>query len=151
MPSVLLPLCSSRFICVRMWDHRVRRPQVCRESSPHSCASPPPPTGLDECVFFNSLGVGLPYSSIFCQFWSFLVFKLLLSFFWLCEEAQCVYLCFHLGRKSSSQFFKCCWVEVEQSSCWMLQSESGSTRLWANWNLKAARKQGSCEDTFLSW
>ena len=26
------------------------------------------PTGLDECFFFNSLIVGLPYSSIFCQF-----------------------------------------------------------------------------------
>ena len=58
-----------------------------------------PPTGLDECVFFNSLVVGLPYSLIFCQFWLFFVFKLLLSFFWLCEEAQCVYLCLHLGRK----------------------------------------------------
>ena len=27
-----------------------------------------PPTGLDECFFFNSLVVGLPYSWIFCQF-----------------------------------------------------------------------------------
>ena len=34
-----------------------------------------PPTGLDECFFFNSLVVGLPYSSIFCQFWLFFVFK----------------------------------------------------------------------------
>ena len=33
-----------------------------------------PPTGLDECVFFNSLVVGLPYSSIFCQFWLVFVF-----------------------------------------------------------------------------
>ena len=31
-----------------------------------------PPTSLDECVFFNSLVVRLPYSSIFCQFWLFL-------------------------------------------------------------------------------
>ena len=29
----------------------------------------------------------------------FFVFKLLLSFFWLCEEAQCVYLHLHLGQK----------------------------------------------------
>ena len=58
-----------------------------------------PPTGLDECSFFNSLVVGVPYSSIFCQFWLFFVFKLL-SFFWLCEEAQCVYLHLHLGLKS---------------------------------------------------
>ena len=31
-----------------------------------------PPTGLDECFFFNSLVVRLPYSWIFCQFWLFL-------------------------------------------------------------------------------
>ena len=30
--------------------------------------SPPAPTGLDECFFFNSLVVRLPYSSIFWQF-----------------------------------------------------------------------------------
>ena len=34
-----------------------------------------PPTGLDECFFFNSLVVGLSYSLIFCQFWLFFVFK----------------------------------------------------------------------------
>ena len=33
-----------------------------------------PPTGLDECFFFISLAVGLPYSSIFCQFWLCFVF-----------------------------------------------------------------------------
>ena len=33
---------------------------------------------------FYFLGVGLPCRSILCQFW-------------LCEEAQCVYLCRHLG------------------------------------------------------
>ena len=48
------------------------------------------PTVLDKCFFFNS----------FCQFWLFFVFKLLLSFFWLWEEAQCVYLHLHLGRNS---------------------------------------------------
>ena len=34
-----------------------------------------PPTGLDECFFFNSLVVVFPYSSIFWQFWWFFVFK----------------------------------------------------------------------------
>ena len=34
-----------------------------------------PPTSLDECFFFNSLVVGLPYSLIFWQFWLFFVFK----------------------------------------------------------------------------
>ena len=62
-----------------------------------------PPTGLDKCFFFISLVVRLPYSSIFCQFWLFFVFKLLLSFC-LCEEAQCVYLCLHLGWKSMKHF-----------------------------------------------
>ena len=31
-----------------------------------------PPSSLDECFSFNSLVVGLPYSSIFCQFSLFL-------------------------------------------------------------------------------
>ena len=34
-----------------------------------------PPTRLNECFFFNSLVVRLPYSSIFWQFWMFSVFK----------------------------------------------------------------------------
>ena len=59
-----------------------------------------PPTRLDECFCFISLVVGLPYSLIFCQFWLFFVIKLLLSFFWLCKEARCVYLHLHLGWKS---------------------------------------------------
>ena len=63
-----------------------------------------PPTGLDECFFFISWVVR-PRSSIFCQFWLFFVFKLLLSFFWLFEEVQCVYLCLHLGRKSIKGLF----------------------------------------------
>ena len=36
---------------------------------------------------FYFLGVGFPCHSIFCQFW-------------LCEDAQCVYLCRHLGCPS---------------------------------------------------
>ena len=40
---------------------------------------------------FYLLGVGLPCCSIFCQFW-------------LCEEAQCVYLCLHLGSPDCSIF-----------------------------------------------
>ena len=35
----------------------------------------------------------------------FLFLNLLLSFFWLCEEAKCVYLCLHLGQKSGPPFF----------------------------------------------
>ena len=39
-----------------------------------------PRTSLDECVFFISLVVRLPYSSIFCQFWLFFVFKFVVVF-----------------------------------------------------------------------
>ena len=60
-----------------------------RKSSPPWLPVPAPPTGLGECFCFISLAVGLPYSSIFCEFGLFFVFKLFLSFFWLCEEAQC--------------------------------------------------------------
>ena len=70
-----------------------RLPRFCASRRPFSA----PATSLNECFFFISLVVGLPCGSIFCQFWLFFVFKLLLSFFWLCEEAQCVYLCLHLG------------------------------------------------------
>ena len=44
-----------------------------------------PPTSLDVFIFYF-LGVGPPCCSIVCQFW-------------LCEEAQCVYLRRHLGIK----------------------------------------------------
>ena len=58
-----------------------------------------------ECFFFISLIVGLPYGLIFCHFWLFFVFKLLLSFFWLCEEVQCVYLRLHIGQKLCNKCF----------------------------------------------
>ena len=75
----------------------VCQPPLCLESSPPQLPVSAPPTSLDECFFFISLVVRLPYSLIFCQFWGFFGFKLLLSFFWFCEEAQCVYLRLHLG------------------------------------------------------
>ena len=44
------------------------------------------------CMFlFYLFGVGLPCGSIFCQFW-------------LCEEAQCVYLRLHLGSPAEVLF-----------------------------------------------
>ena len=78
--------------------HLVLQLPPCHESSLPRLPVSAPPTGLDECFFFIFLVVGLPNSSISCQLWLFFVFKLLLSFFWLCEEAQCVYLHLHLGR-----------------------------------------------------
>ena len=77
----------------------VLQPPPCCEGSLPWLPVSAPPTSLDECFFFISLVVRLPYSSVFCQFWLFFVFILLLSFFWLCEEALCVYLRLHLGRK----------------------------------------------------
>ena len=82
----------------------VRQPLPCHESSLPLLPISAPPTGLDECFFLISLVVGLPHSSIFCQFWLFFVFKLLLSFFWLCKEAQCVCLRLHLGQKFLNEF-----------------------------------------------
>ena len=104
--SISLSSCSSQFILTQMQDCLVCQllphlphPPPCHVSSlpwPPVSASP---ISLDECFFFNSLVVRLLYSSIFCHFWLFLFFNLLLSFFWLCEETQCVYLCLHLGQK----------------------------------------------------
>ena len=67
-------------------------PPTLRQSpSRHGHASPLRPGARlhlsfwSECMFlFYLLGVGLPCHWIFCQFW-------------LCEEAQCVYLHCHLG------------------------------------------------------
>ena len=82
--SVSIPSCSSQFICLQMWDHPLCQRLLTCPGSPAtallqvlSCRLPisTPPTGLDECFFFNCLVVRLPYSSIFSQFWLFFVFK----------------------------------------------------------------------------
>ena len=94
-------------------------PQLCLPVYPHADVgptSPPaitlpgvfsawlpvssPPTGLDECVFFNSLVVGLPYSLIFWQFWLFFVFKFVVVLLFGVQRGT-VYLHIHLGQKSS--------------------------------------------------
>ena len=98
---LLVYLCSNvgpQGLLAAAWPAPFHSPPPCCKSSGPWLSVSAPPTGLDECFFFISLVVGLPYSSIFCQFWLCFVFKLL-SFFWLCEEAQCVYLRLHLGRK----------------------------------------------------
>ena len=66
------------------------------------------------CFFFNSLVVRLPYSSIFCQFWLFFVFKfvvILLLVVWV----GTVYLHLHLGQKSQLQSFK-----INNKTCLLL-------------------------------
>ena len=73
-------------------------PTLCQSQSRHSQASPLHPGAhlrpsyRSGCMFiFYFLGVGPPCCSILCQFW-------------LCEEAQCVYLRRHLGS-SPVQWF----------------------------------------------
>ena len=76
------------YLHTKTWDCPVRQPPPCRDSSlPVST----PPTGLDECFFFNSLVVGLPYSSIFCQFWLFFDFKFVVVLLWVVQGGT-VYL-----------------------------------------------------------
>ena len=48
---------------------------------------------LFDC-FFNSLGVGAPCSLIFWHFWLFIDFRLVVTLFWLCEEAKGFSPCF---------------------------------------------------------
>ena len=67
------------------------RPTLCQSRSGHCHRSPLHPSCClrpsyrSGCMFlFYLLGVKLPCCSIFCQFW-------------LCKEAQCVYLRRHLG------------------------------------------------------
>ena len=63
------------------------RPTLRQSWSRHSHVSPLRPSYLSGCMFlFDRLVVRLPCRSILCQFW-------------LCEEAQCVYLRHHLGSR----------------------------------------------------
>ena len=69
----------------------------CRESSPPGCLSPPLlPVWMNVSSLFGcQTSIQFDFLSILVVF----VFKWLLSFFWLCKEAQCVYLCLRLGLK----------------------------------------------------
>ena len=96
--SVSLTIWSSWFICMRMWNYPLQdlRPHwVLSTWLPFSA----PPTGLDECFFFNSLVVGLPYSLVFCQFCFFFFFNCCCPSFGCARRKQCVYLRLHLGWK----------------------------------------------------
>ena len=58
-------------------------------------AAPLCPSYRSRCMFiFYFLGVGLPRHSIFCQFW-------------LCEDAQCIYLHRHLGSPGQTFLINC--------------------------------------------
>ena len=106
--SFSLPSCSSQFICSWMCDcpvcnlppHWIHQWLPCHESCPPGWMSP---SLLPVWMNISSL---TPWLSDFhrVQFsvssGCFLFLNLLLSFFWLCKKAQCVYLCLHLGQKS---------------------------------------------------
>ena len=78
--SILLPRCSSLFIHIQIWDPLLHQPPPCWAWSTSFHPHPPvtvllrvlsawlpvsaPPTGLDECFFFNSLAVRLTYRYI---------------------------------------------------------------------------------------
>ena len=89
--SVSLPSCSSWFMCTQMWDLLVLQPLPCHEYSLSWLPVSSPPTGLDECFFFNSLAVGLLYCLIFWQFCLFFVFKLFVVLLLVVREGK-VYL-----------------------------------------------------------
>ena len=72
----------------------VLQPPPCRESSPPTAVSTPPASRSA-----SSLTPWLAYLHRVCFFGSsgcFLFLNLLLSFFCLCKETQCIYLCLHL-------------------------------------------------------
>ena len=54
---------------------QILQPLPCHKSSPPWLPAFTLSTSLDECFFFNSLFVRLPYSLIFWQFWLFSDFK----------------------------------------------------------------------------
>ncbi|KAF6078441.1 hypothetical protein HJG60_009258 [Phyllostomus discolor] len=97
---VCLPTCSSEFIHTQMWDCPVCQPPPCLP--PLWLPICVPPTSLNECFCFSSLVVGLPQFGFLAVLliYLFLIY-LLLSFFWSYEEAMCIYLCLHLGWKST--------------------------------------------------
>ena len=69
-------------------------PAAASPTQSSSRMSSPPlllPINLDDCFFFNSLVVGLPYSSIFWQLWLFFVFKFTVVLFLFLQGGK-VYL-----------------------------------------------------------
>ena len=98
-PELFLPGLSARE-CRTAWStsHCLATSPLCLAARLH------PPTSLD----VSSLP---PWLSDFHtvrfsgRSGCFLFLNLLLSFFWLCEEAQCVYLHLYLGQKSNNRKF----------------------------------------------
>ena len=95
--SVLFPSCCFWFICTQMWDCLLHQLQPFHESFLPICPSPPL---LLVWMNFSSLTPWLlDFHTVRFSGSSgwFLFLNLLLSFFWLCEEAQCIYLHVHVS------------------------------------------------------
>ena len=73
-------VCPTPQLFLLVYLHANVGPPSCQLLPCHASSLPwlpvcAPPTSLDECFFFNSLVVRLPYGSIFWQFWLFFAFK----------------------------------------------------------------------------
>ena len=98
-PFVWLSCCSSWFIHMQMWHHQML---------------PCPAPSLPWLPTLSLLTVWMNVSSLSPWSWDFhtvqfsvnsgwfLFLNFLLSFFWLCEEASCIYRCLHLGQRPDS-------------------------------------------------
>ena len=113
--SVSLRSCFSQFIHMQMWDYLLHQPPLRPLGSSSCCLATCPlcpscPSAL--------LLVWMNVSSLtpwLLDFYTIrfsgtsgccLILNLSLSLFWLCKEAQCIYLHLHLGQKSLIFFSK---------------------------------------------
>ena len=110
--SVSFSSCSYQFICTQMWDHSLHQPPPHLLSRPLPCCESSPPSYLSLPLLpvwmnvssltpFLWTSIQSEFRAVLVGFFVCLFLSLLLSFFWLCEEAQCIYLHLHLGWKSS--------------------------------------------------
>ena len=107
--SVSLPSCPSWFMCTQMWDYPLCQPSSRLPRSSNHCLAMCPlcPGYLSPPLLLVWMNVSsltpwlLDFHALRFSVSSgcFVFLNLLLSFFWLCEEAQCICLCLHLGQK----------------------------------------------------
>ena len=111
--SVSLPSCSSRFICMQIWDRLLCQPppHLPQSSSYHLAVSPlhpgcPSPPFLPVRMNVSSLTPWLSdfHTIQFSGSSGCFLFLNLSSFFWLCKEAQCMHLRLHLGWQSPDTY-----------------------------------------------
>ena len=127
-PTVIVgPLSQPRLACaVRSLAHTVLHlPQVL-PTCPAACLHASYWSGES---FFNSLVVRVPCNLIFWHVWLFIDFRLLLSSFWLCEEAKGFFLHLHLGPNCCCCiFFK--WTLDEQKFLILVLLDLSAFKKW---------------------